>query len=145
MLEETSLQLIRTSSHDIQRGNVGTHQPRKEQARSRTNKDGKEYVIHHIPGQKNKQDKRMIKHVRRWKCTWVGHVSKIQDNRWTMRITTWKPYERKRPRGRPARRWRDELNDYWKGTIWQRIAQDRQMWKQHVEAFAQPRDTVAAQ
>ena len=42
-------------------------------------------------------------------------------------------------------RWRDELDDYWKGTIWQRIAQDSQMWKQHAEAFAQPRDTTAAQ
>ena len=37
-----------------------------------------------------------------------------------------------------------ELDDYWKGTIWQRIAQDRQMWKQH-QAFAQPRDTMTAQ
>ena len=36
----------------------------------------------------------------------------------------------------------DELDDYWKGTIWQRIAQDRQMWKQHV---VQQRDTMAAQ
>ena len=36
-------------------------------------------------------------------------------------------------------------DDYWKGTIGQRIAQDRQMWKQHAEAFAQPRDTMAAQ
>ena len=59
----------------------------------------------------------------------------------TLRITSWKRYERKIPRGRPARRWRDELDDYWKGTVWQRIAQDRQMWKQHAEAFAQPRDT----
>ena len=33
---------------------------------------------------------------------------------------------------------------YWYGTIWQRIAQDKQMWKQHAEAFAQPRDTMAA-
>ena len=40
-----------------------------------------------------------------------------------------------KPRGRPARRWRDELDDYWKDTIWQRIAQDRQMWKQHAEVF----------
>ena len=30
---------------------------------------------------------------------------------------------------------RDELDDYWKGTIWQRIAQNRQMWKQYAEAF----------
>ena len=31
------------------------------------------------------------------------------------------------------------LEDYWKGTIWQRIAQDRPMWKQYSEAFAQQR------
>ena len=52
---------------------------------------------------------------------------------------------RKGTRGRPARRWRDELDDYWKGTTWQRIAQDRQMWKQHVEAIAHLRDTMVAQ
>ena len=34
------------------RGNLGTHHPCKEQASSRTNKDGKEYVKHHIPGQR---------------------------------------------------------------------------------------------
>ena len=28
---------------------------------------------------------------------------------------------------------------------WQRIAQDRQMWNQHAETFAQPWDTMAAQ
>ena len=76
---------------------------------------------------------------------YAGHVSRIRDNRWTLRITTWKPCERKRPRGRLARHWRDELDDYWKSTIWQRTAQDRQMWKQHAEAFAQPQDTMAAQ
>jgi len=44
--------------------------------------------------------------VRRRKWTWAGHV------------TTWNPYETKSPRGRPARWWRDELDDCWKGTIW---------------------------
>ena len=39
---------------DIRGENMGTHHPNKEQASSRTNKDGKEYVKHHIPGQKNK-------------------------------------------------------------------------------------------
>ncbi|KAK2184474.1 hypothetical protein NP493_265g02029 [Ridgeia piscesae] len=79
----------------------------------------------------------VIEQGRRGKWTWVGHVSRIRDNRWTLRIITWKPYERKIHRRRPARRWRDELDDYWKGTIWQRIAQDRQLWKQHAEIFAQ--------
>ena len=85
----------------------------------------------------------VIEHVRRRKWTWAGHVSRIRDNRWTLRISTWKPYERKRLRRRPTKR--DELDDYWKATIWQRIAQDRQLWKQHAEVFFQPRDTMAAQ
>ena len=58
----------------------------------------------------------VIEQVRRRTWTWAGHLSRIRDNRWTLRITTWKSYERKRPRGRPERRWRDEVDDYWKGT-----------------------------
>ena len=86
----------------------------------------------------------VIEQARRWKLTWAGHVRRIRDNRWTLRITTLKPYEsnyleeERRDVG-------DELDDYWKGTIWQRIVQDMQMWKQHAEAFVQQRDTMAAQ
>ena len=40
------------------------------------------------------------------------------------------------------RDWRDELDEYWKCPVLQRIAQDRQMWKQHAEAFTKPRDTI---
>ena len=140
---------MRTSSNEIRRGNMGTHHPRKEQTNRCKNKTGKEYANHHSPGQKTNiwvREKAkvtdVIEQIRRRKRTWAGHVSRIRDNRWTRRITTWKPYERKRSRGRPARRRRDELDDYWKGTIWQ---QDRQTWKQHAEAFAQPRDTTSAQ
>ena len=87
----------------------------------------------------------VIEHIRRRKWTWAGHDSRIRDNRWTLRITTWKSYERKSPRGRTVRFLRDKLDDQWKGTIWQRIAQDRHMWKQHVEAFAQQWDRMAPQ
>ena len=57
----------------------------------------------------------VIEQVRRRKWTWAGHVSRKRDNRWALRITTWKPYEKKIPIGRPARRRRDELDHYWKG------------------------------
>jgi len=73
------------------------------------------YVKHHIPGLVNIWVREKTKvtdvigKVRRQKWTWAGHVSRTRDNRWTLRITTWKPYEKKRPRGRPARRWRDKL------------------------------------
>ena len=73
----------------------------------------------------------------------AGHVSRIRENRWTLRITALTIYEGNISRGRLARRWRDELHDYWKDTIWHRIAQYRQMWKQHSENFVQPRDTTA--
>ena len=57
---------------------------------------------------------------------------------------TWRPYDKKRRQGRPAKRWRDDLDKYWSDTIWQRTAQDRVIWRRHAEAFAQPRDTTAA-
>ena len=39
----------------------------------------------------------VMERVRRREWTWAGHVSRIRDNRWTLRITIWTPYKRKRP------------------------------------------------
>ena len=61
------------------------------------------------------------------------------------RVKTWKTYKEKWSNGTLVRWCRDNLDKYWKGTIWQRLAHDRQTWTQHGEAFAQPRDTAAAQ
>ena len=41
----------------------------------------------------------------------AGVVSRIRDNRLTLRITNRKRYERKRHRDSPTRLWRDELDD----------------------------------
>ena len=50
----------------------------------------------------------------------AGHIdSRLKDNRWTSRATTWRPYDKKRRQGRPAKRWRDDLDKYWSYTIWQ--------------------------
>ena len=54
------------------------------------------------------------------------------------------PYHEKRRQGRPARRWRDDLDQYCSDTIRQKTAEDRVTWRRHAEAFAQPRDTTAA-
>ena len=98
---------MHTSSNEIRLGNMGTHHPSKEQASSRTNKDEREY----IPEQKTNIRVRektkfidMIEQIRRRKWTWAGHVSRVKDNRWPLRSTTWKPYERNIPRGIPVRR-----------------------------------------
>ena len=132
MLEETNLQLMHTSSNDIRRGHIGSHYPCKEQIaatqtkieRSMLNITYRDRKTITWVREKTKVTD-VIEQVRRRTWTWTGRVSRIRDNRWTLRITTWKPYDSKRHRERPARRWRDELDDYWKDTIWQRIAQDR--------------------
>ena len=37
----------------------------------------------------------VVEQVRRRKWKWAGHVSRIRGSRWIMRITTWKPFDRK--------------------------------------------------
>ena len=86
----------------------------------------------------------IIETVRKMKWSWAGNINRLKDDRWTSRVTTWRPYDKKRRQGRPAKRWRDDLDKYWSDTIWRRKAQDRVIWRQHAEAFAQPRDTTAA-
>ena len=70
-------------------------------------------------------------------------TSKMTDG--PLCVTTWRPYNKKRRQGRPAKRWRDDLDKYWSDMIWQRTAQDKLTWRRHAEAFAQTRDTTAAQ
>ena len=82
--------------------------------------------------------------VRKMKWSWAEHINRRKGNRWTSRVTTWRPYDKKRRQGRPAKRWRDNLDKYWSDTIWQRTAQYRVISRRHDEAFAQPRDTTAA-
>ena len=86
----------------------------------------------------------IINTLRKMKWAWAGHINCPKDDRWTSRVTTWRPYDKKRRQGRPAKHWRDDLDKYWSDTIWLRTAQDRVIWRRHAEAFAQPRDTTAA-
>ena len=69
--------------------------------------------------------------VRKMKGSWAGRINRLKDDRWTSRVTAWRPYDKKRRQGRPAKRWRDDLDKYWSDTIWQRIAQDRVIWRRH--------------
>ena len=65
------------------------------------------------------------------KWSWAGHINRLKDGRWTSHATTWSLYDKKRRQGRPAKRWRDDLDKYWSDTIWQRTAQDRLNWRGH--------------
>ena len=74
--------------------------------------------------------------MRKMKWSSAGHINRLKDDRRTLRVTTWRPRDKKRRQGRPAKRWKDDLDKYWSDTIWQ-TAQDRLTWSRHAEAFAQ--------
>ena len=33
--------------------------------------------------------------VRKMKWSWAGHINRLKDDRWTSRVTTWRPYDKK--------------------------------------------------
>ena len=70
------------------------------------------------------QNSEIIYTVRKMKWSWAGHINRLKDDRWTSRVTAWRPYDKKRRQGRPTKRWGDDLDKYWSYTIWQRTAQD---------------------
>ena len=56
------------------------------------------------------------------KWRWAGHIARMKDNRWTKRCTEWQPRRGKRSRGRPCRRWQDDITRKG-GTTWNRKQQ----------------------
>jgi len=47
--------------------------------------------------------------VKEKKWRWAGHVARMNDNRWTKRLTDW---HEKRSRKRPDSRWKDEIERF---------------------------------
>ena len=74
--------------------------------------------------------------ITRSKWKWAGHVARMSDNRWTIRSTEWQVREGKRSRGRPKRRWQDDICQY-QGASWARTAKDRKRWRNLVEGYFQ--------
>ena len=68
----------------------------------------------------------------KWK--WAGHIARLKDNRWTRRCTECQPRIGKRSRGRPGRRWQDDMTEK-EGTTWIRKATDRRRWKTLMEGY----------
>ena len=76
--------------------------------------------------------------IRRKKWRWAGHLARTSDNRWTKRVTEWKPWLGSRHRGRQKLRWSDELTKFI-GIKWIATAHDhddRHLWHQLGEVFA---------
>ena len=75
----------------------------------------------------------------RLKWDWAGHVCRMHPQRWAKLATEWAP-EGSRRRGRPRRRWRDDLDVFLNN--WLEITLNREDWKLRREAFAQQWDNV---
>ena len=56
------------------------------------------------------------------------HIARMKDNRWTKCCTEWQPRRGKKSRGRPGRRWQDDITRK-EGTTWNGKATDRGQWK----------------
>eukprot|EP00914_Ancora_sagittata_P021713 GHVO01043076.1.p1 GENE.GHVO01043076.1~~GHVO01043076.1.p1 ORF type:complete len:186 (+),score=14.28 GHVO01043076.1:383-940(+) len=62
------------------------------------------------------------------KSKWAGHVARTRNNRWAKITTEWIPRERSRSRGKPKRRWRDQIEEK-TGITWMQTAQNRVEWR----------------
>ncbi|GBP85483.1 Putative uncharacterized transposon-derived protein F52C9.6 [Eumeta japonica] len=71
---------------------------------------------------------------RQIKWRWTGHMSRENIEKWSRLVTEWYPRDGKRSRGRPNKRWEDDLRKI-AGPVWSRLARDRDKWKSLEEAF----------
>ena len=74
----------------------------------------------------------IIEYTLKQKWRWAGHIARM--NRWTKRCTEWQPRRGKRSRGRPSRRWQDDIPRK-EGTTWNRKVTDRRQWKTLMEVY----------
>ena len=73
----------------------------------------------------------IVEYTLKQKWRWAGHIARMKDNRWTKRCTDWQPRRGKRSRGRPSRRWQDDIASE-EGTTWNRKATEdngRHCWR----------------
>ena len=58
---------------------------------------------------------------------WAGQVACMSNTRWAKITSEWTPREGKRVRGRPKRRWRDNIEEV-DSSQWMRVTQNRSAW-----------------
>ena len=102
-----------------------------EEACCSPTKHGEIVIEHHKERQDQERDNKIetevtdiIEKVKCMKGQWAGHVARMNNTRWA-KITS---RGRKRIRGRPKRRWRDDIEEA-VGSQWMRTAQDRSAWR----------------
>ncbi|CAH2096381.1 unnamed protein product [Euphydryas editha] len=75
-----------------------------------------------------------LHHSMKLKWKWAGHLARMHDSRWTKRAVMWEGPKGKRKRGRPSKRWVDDIQAI-AGEEWHNRAKNRNLWSQMEEAF----------
>jgi hypothetical protein len=81
------------------------------------------------------RNENIVRHIKRKRLSWLGHVERMLDGRVAKIIYKWKPYAT-RLKGRPRLRWEDDVrNDLKKMGLknWKQRVQERNQWKEIIE------------
>ena len=62
----------------------------------------------------------VTEHIGKLKWNWASHTARMDSGRWPKEVETWKPNGKRRP-GRPATRWKDNIETKG-GIFWRRRA-----------------------
>jgi hypothetical protein len=78
-----------------------------------------------------------IRVIKSRRMRWAGHVTRIGEGRGVYKVLVGRPERKKRPLGRPRRRWEDNIKMDLReigidGANWIRLAQDRVRWRAFV-------------
>ena len=98
---------MRADSYDIWCRNLDNHQTSTEHTCGRIYQNRQTYAQHHIQWQKD-QHLHQGEYKSRWhnqqceniKWSWSGHMNRFKYDRWTSRVTTWRPHDKKGRQGR---------------------------------------------
>jgi hypothetical protein len=120
-LTEEMIRKLRVTQRGMERSMLGI-----------TRKDRK--TCEWIRGQTGVRD--VLESAKSQKWRWTGHMLRSGENKWTKKVIGWWPREGKRGRGRPRKRWEDEIGER-AGRQWRRKTEDREEWRYLGEAFVQ--------
>ena len=120
-LTKATTQRLRTAQRAMARKMLKARQKWKDKIRFRE-----------IRAKTNIKDKVKFAAKQKWKR--AGHVARLNDSRWTKRITDWQTRYGKRSRGRQVKRWRDDIVQM-KGITLGRDAGQRDDWRRDAEGY----------
>lgn len=76
--------------------------------------------------------------IKKLKWNYAGHLARENVMKWNRILTMWVPHQGYRNKGRPVKRWADELVQEI-GSHWPSVAKDRAKWRDATESYTRKR------